>query len=134
MKIEVSNGEILDKLTILYLKVAFIKDKDKLVNVRKEVEELRPIAQDLFQEYGEELRKLYDKLGEVNHRLWKIEDNIRECERSQDFSNEFIKLARAVYFTNDERSDIKKQINILTQSGLIEEKSYEDYDNIRREQ
>ena len=134
MKIEVSNGEILDKLTILYLKVAFIKDKDKLINVRKEVEELRPIAQDLFQEYGEELRKLYDKLGEVNHRLWKIEDNIRECERSQDFSNEFIKLARAVYFTNDERSDIKKQINILTQSGLIEEKSYEDYDNIRREQ
>tara|TARA_R100001163_G_C5032470_1_gene172327 strand:+ start:143 stop:547 length:405 start_codon:yes stop_codon:yes gene_type:complete len=134
MKIEVSNGEILDKLTILYLKVAFIKDKDKLVNVRKEVEELRPIAQDLFQEYGEELRKLYDKLGEVNHRLWKIEDNIRECERSQDFSNEFIKLARAVYFTNDERSDIKKQINILTKSGLIEEKSYEDYDNIRREQ
>lgn len=133
MKIEVSNGEILDKLTILYLKVAFIKDKDKLVNVRKEVEELRPIAQDLFQEYGEELRKLYDKLGEVNHRLWKIEDNIRECERSQDFSNEFIKLARAVYFTNDERSDIKKQINILTKSGLIEEKSYEDYDNIRRE-
>ena len=133
MKIEVSNGEILDKLTILYLKVAFIKDKDKLVNVRKEVEELRPIAQDLFQEYGEELRKLYDKLGEVNHRLWKIEDNIRECERSQDFSNEFIKLARAVYFTNDERSDIKKQINILTKSGLIEEKSYEDYDNIGRE-
>lgn len=133
MKIEVSNGEILDKLTILYLKVAFIKDKDKLVNVRKEVEELRPIAQDLFQEYGEELRKLYDKLGEVNHRLWKIEDNIRECERSQDFSDEFIKLARAVYFTNDERSDIKKQINILTKSGLIEEKSYEDYDNIRRE-
>jgi len=134
MKIEVSNGEILDKLTILYLKVAFIKDKDKLVNVRKEVEELRPIAQDLFQEYGEELRKLYDKLGEVNHRLWKIEDNIRECERSQDFSDEFIKLARAVYFTNDERSDIKKQINILTKSGLIEEKSYEDYDNSGREQ
>ena len=134
MKIEVSNGEILDKLTILYLKVAFIKDKDKLVNVRKEVEELRPIAQDLFQEYGEELRKLYDKLGEVKHRLWKIEDNIRECERSQDFSDEFIKLARAVYFTNDERSDIKKQINILTKSGLIEEKSYEDYDNSGREQ
>ena len=128
MKIEVSNGEILDKLTILYLKVAFIKDKDKLINVRKEVEELRPKAQDLFQEYGEELRKLYDKLGEVNHRLWKIEDNIRECERNQDFSDEFIKLARAVYFTNDERSDIKKSINLLTGSGIIEEKSYEDYE------
>ena len=70
----------------------------------------------------------------MNHRLWKIEDNIRECERSQDFSDEFIKLARAVYFTNDERSDIKKQINILTKSGLIEEKSYEDYDNSGREQ
>ena len=60
------------KLTILYLKAAFINDKDKLVNVRKEIEGLRPIAQDLFQEYGEELRKLYDQLGEVNHQLWRI--------------------------------------------------------------
>lgn len=128
MKIEVSNGEILDKLTILYLKVAFITDKDKLVNVRKEIDALRPISQALFQEYGDDLRKRYDELGKINHRLWKIEDNIRECERNQDFTDEFIKLARAVYFTNDERSDIKKSINLLTGSGIIEEKSYEDYE------
>ena len=133
MKIEVSNGEILDKLTILYLKAAFINDKDKLVNVRKEIEELRPIAQDLFQEYGEELRKLYDQLGEVNHQLWRFEDDIRHYEKEKDFGKSFVSTARAVYYTNDRRSDYKKEINILTNSGLVEEKSYEKYDDSRGE-
>ena len=128
MKIEVSNGEILDKLNILYLKAAFISDKDKLVNIRKEIEELRPIGQDLFLKYGQELRNLYTQLCESNKELWKIEDDIRECEKNKDFSATFVALARAVYLTNDRRSDYKKQINILTKSGLIEEKSYEDYE------
>lgn len=127
MKIEVSNGEILDKLNILYLKAAFISDKDKLVNIRKEIEELRPIGQDLFLKYGQELRNLYTQLCESNKELWKIEDDIRECERNKDFSATFVALARAVYLTNDRRSDYKKQINILTNSGIVEEKSYEDY-------
>ena len=116
MKIEVSNGEILDKLTILYLKAAFINDKDKLVNVRKEIEELR---------------KLYDQLGEVNHQLWRIEDDIRHYEKEKDFGKSFVSTARAVYYTNDRRSDYKKEINILTNSGLVEEKSYEKYDDSR---
>ena len=103
MKIEVSNGEILDKLNILYLKAAFISDKDKLVNIRKEIEELRPIGQDLFLKYGQELRNLYTQLCESNKELWKIEDDIRECERNKDFSATFVALARAVYFTNDHR-------------------------------
>ena len=127
MKIEVSNGEILDKLNILYLKAAFISDKDKLVNIRKEIEELRPIGQDLFLKYGQELRNLYTQLCESNKELWKIEDDIRECEKNKDFSATFVALARAVYLTNDRRSDYKKQINILTNSGIVEEKSYEDY-------
>jgi len=66
-------------------------------------------------------------LSEVNNELWVIEDDIRECERNKNFSSKFIELARSVYFTNDKRSVIKKEINILTKSGLIEEKSYEDY-------
>ena len=119
--------EILDKLNILYLKAAFISDKDKLVNIRKEIEELRPIGQDLFLKYGQELRNLYTQLCESNKELWKIEDDIRECERNKDFSATFVALARAVYLTNDRRSDYKKQINILTNSGIVEEKSYEDY-------
>ena len=127
MKIEVSNGEILDKLNILYLKAAFISDKDKLVNIRKEIEELRPIGQDLFLKYGQELRNLYTQLCESNKELWKIEDDIRECERNKDFSATFVALARAVYLTNDRSSDYKKQINILPTSGIVEEKSYEDY-------
>ena len=125
MKIEVSNGEILDKLNILYLKAAFISDKDKLVNIRKEIEELRPIGQELFLKYGEELRKLYTQLCECNKELWKIEDDIRECEKNKDFSGTFVTLARAVYITNDRRSDYKKKINILTKSGLVEEKSHD---------
>ena len=125
MKIEVSNGEILDKLNILYLKAAFISDKDKLVNIRKEIEELRPISQDLFLKYGEELRKLYTQLCECNKELWKIEDDIRQCEKDKDFSETFVALARAVYITNDRRSDYKKKINILTKSGLVEEKSHD---------
>ena len=134
MKVEVSNGELLDKLTILELKLSNISDVKKLTNIQKEHDELNPLAGQLFDSYGEELKNLYKQLAEINSELWIIEDDIRECERSQDFSDEFIKLARAVYFTNDERSDIKKQINILTKSGLIEEKSYEDYDNSGREQ
>ena len=125
MKIEVSNGEILDKLSILYIKAAFISDKDKLVNIRKEIDELQPIGQALFLKHGEELKKLYITLCQCNKELWKIEDDIRECEKNKDFSATFVALARAVYITNDRRSDYKKKINILTKSGLVEEKSHD---------
>ena len=127
MKVEVSNGELLDKLTILELKLSNITDKQKLINVNKEHSELNPLALRLFEEYGNDLKRLYLELTAINTQLWKIEDDIRECERNKDFGDQFISLARSVYFTNDKRSDVKKAINLLTDSGFIEEKSYEDY-------
>ena len=128
MKVEVSNGELLDKLTILELKLSNISDVQKLTNIQKEHNELNPLAGQLFDSYGEELKNLYKQLAEINSELWTIEDNIRECERNKDFGSDFVSLARAVYFTNDKRSEIKKSINLLTGSGFVEEKSYEDYE------
>ena len=127
MKVEVSNGELLDKLSILELKLKNIKDNGKLINIKNEHVGLSPLCNNLFDNYGNELRSLYFKLSEINAELWKIEDDIRECERNKDFGDEFVRLARAVYFTNDKRSDVKKSINLLTESGFVEEKSYEDY-------
>ena len=127
MKVEVSNGELLDKLTILELKLSNINDEKKLENVKKEHNELSPLAELLFAKYGNNLSSLYNELAGINSQLWKIEDDIRECEKRKDFGYKFTELARAVYFTNDKRSDVKKSINLLTDSGFIEEKSYEDY-------
>ena len=127
MKVEVSNGELLDKLSILELKLKNIKDDKKLINIKNEHGGLSPLCNNLFDNYGNELRSLYANLSEINAELWKIEDDIRECERNKDFGDEFVRLARAVYFTNDKRSDVKKSINLLTESGFVEEKSYEDY-------
>lgn len=124
MKIEVSNGEILDKLIILHLKLAFISDKDKIVNVRKEADELNPLATDMFQEYGKDLRDLYEELVEINYKLWHVEDWLRDMESKESFGEDFIELARSVYITNDKRSEVKKKINILTNSNLVEEKSH----------
>ena len=128
MKVEVSNGELLDKLTILELKLSNISDLKKLTNIQKEHDELNPLAGQLFDSYGEELKNLYKQLSEINSELWTIEDDIRECERNKDFGSDFVSLARAVYFTNDKRSEIKKSINLITGSGFVEEKSYEDYE------
>lgn len=128
MKVEVSNGELLDKLTILELKMSNISDDKKLINVKKEFNELSPLAKLLFEKFKDELLIKYKQLALINSQLWKIEDDIRECEKNKNFGEKFVELARAVYFTNDKRSDVKKQINILTGSGFIEEKSYEDYE------
>ena len=128
MKVEVSNGELLDKLTILELKMSNISDDKKLINIKKEFNELSPLAKLLFEKFKDELLIKYKELALINSQLWKIEDDIRECEKNKNFGEKFVELARAVYFTNDKRSDVKKQINILTGSGFIEEKSYEDYE------
>ena len=129
MKIEVSNGEIIDKYTILEIKLSEIKNPEKLVNINNEYEILTPDVERIYAICKDKtrLKKLHNNLLEVNKKLWKIEDDIRECERANDFGQTFINLARAVYYTNDDRSDVKKEINILTESGLVEEKSYEDY-------
>ena len=127
MKVEVSNGELLDKISILELKLLKIKDKEKLVNIQNEFDELNPLCVVLFETFGSELQNLYLKLSNINGQLWDIEDWIRDCEREKRFDEEFIQLARSVYVTNDRRSKVKKEINILTGSGLVEEKSYKDY-------
>ncbi|MFN0728770.1 DUF6165 family protein [Polaribacter gochangensis] len=129
MKIEVSNGEILDKYTILEIKLSKIKDAKKLVNIQHEYDTLTPDVKNMYAVAKDKLhlKKLQNDLLEVNKKLWKIEDDIRECERAKDFSQTFIDLARAVYYVNDDRSDVKKEINTYTGSDLVEEKSYEDY-------
>ena len=123
MKIEVSNGEIIDKLTIIRIKLERIKDKGKQINLKKEYDELTKVASSIIS-YSD---ILYKSLYEVNCELWDIEDHIRDPERKKEFGNDFIKTARAVYVKNDKRSELKREINIKTSSGLIEEKSYEKY-------
>ena len=129
MKIEVSNGEIIDKYTILEIKLSKIKDEQKLVNIQHEYHVLTPDVESIYGgvEDKDHLKKLHNDLLNINKKLWKIEDDIRECERAKDFGQTFIDLARAVYYTNDDRSDVKKEINKFTGSDLVEEKSYEDY-------
>ncbi len=123
MKIEVSNGEIVDKLTILEIKLDKIKDEKKLENIRLEYEVLNESATQILSKED----PLYKKLREVNSRLWDIEDQCRDYERQKDFGEGFIHTVRQVYINNDERSRIKKEINEQTGSQFIEEKSYEDY-------
>ncbi len=129
MKIEVSNGELLDKISILELKLLKIEDKEKLINVQKEFDELNPLCQKLFEQFDGQLQNHYLELASINGLLWDIEDWIRDCEREKRFDEEFIQLARSVYATNDRRSQVKKIINTITGSELIEEKSYKDYKN-----
>ncbi len=123
MKIEVSNGEIVDKLTIIEIKLERIKDAAKLKNLKNEFEVLDLAVSKIISKED----KLYQELLDINKKLWDIEDRIRELEKAKTFNEDFIDVARAVYFTNDKRSDVKRRINEATGSNLIEEKSYEDY-------
>ena len=126
LQVPVSVGEALDKITILQIKLAHISDANKRVNIRNELDALLPlVAGDRFT--TDEIQGLMAELKSVNEALWDIEDDIREKEAAKNFDAEFIKLARAVYVTNDKRAEIKKQINLATGSALIEEKSYESY-------
>lgn len=123
MKIEISNGEIIDKLTIIRIKLERIKDEAKLLNLRKEYEELKDATSSIISEED----PLYKALYEVNSELWDIEDHIRDLERRKDFGSDFINTARSVYLKNDIRAELKREINITTGSGFIEEKYYEKY-------
>jgi hypothetical protein len=123
MKIEVSNGEIVDKLTIVEIKSERIKDARKLENLHKEFEVLNNAVAGII----EKKHPLYLELLDINNQLWDIEDHIRDLERVKDFSDDFIQTARSVYYINDKRSDVKRRINELTCSNLTEEKSYEEY-------
>jgi hypothetical protein len=125
MKIEVSNGEIADKFSILIIKKSKIKDDVKLNNIEKEIDSIIPIFLKVVKK--KEVHDKYLDLEVVNKELWDIEDDIRECEKQKDFGDKFIQLARSVYIKNDRRAEIKKEINLLTNSDIVEEKSYESY-------
>ena len=126
LQVPVSVGEVLDKITILQIKLAHISDAAKRVNIQNELDALLPlVAGDTFT--TDQMQGLMAELKAVNEALWDIEDDIREKEAAKSFDAEFIRLARAVYVTNDKRAEIKKQINLATGSALIEEKSYESY-------
>ena len=127
MKVEISNGELLDRISILELKILKIEDKEKLVNIHKEFNILNPLVIELFENYDSQLQNHYLELAKINGELWDIEDWIRDCEREKRFDKEFVELARSVYITNDKRCEVKKLINLMTSSGLVEEKSYKEY-------
>ena len=125
MNIEVSHGEIVDKLTILEIKKKNITDVEKLNNITKEYDYLVSIVEN---DLGISLSSPeYQKLLSINQELWVIEDDIRDKERNKEFDKEFVRLARAVYHTNDIRANIKKEINVKYSSGFVEEKSYQPY-------
>jgi hypothetical protein len=129
MKIEVSNGEVLDKYSILQIKSERITDPTALNNIRRELESLQPAVDAIRSlESSGTLHSLQDQLLEVNTSLWEVEDVLRGLEKSQDFGPSFVSAARSVYQLNDRRAAVKKEINLLTGSDLIEEKSYEKYD------
>ena len=127
MKIEVSNGEILDKLSILELKLQFMEDESQKANVQKEYDLLKTVSTKiLFTNDKTFPEDFYRELSNVNLKLWSIEHKIREKEFKDEFDKDFIKLARSVYKINDRRARIKKEINVFTGSMLTEEKHYED--------
>lgn len=125
IKIEVSYGEIVDKLTILEIKRENVLDPEKSKNIENEYMYLLPIVEGKIKMDRES--RIYLDLLETNRILWDIEDKIRDKERKKEFDSDFIDLARSVYFTNDKRAQIKKEINLLTGSRFVEEKLYTDY-------
>lgn len=124
--VEVSWGEMLDKVTILQIKEERIGDPAKVANVKKELAALSEHHQQALAR-GPEVVKLMGELKAINEELWEIEDEIRDCERRKEFQGRFIELARAVYFTNDRRAAVKRQLNDALGSNIVEEKSYQAY-------
>ncbi len=126
LQVEVSPGELIDKITILEIKADRIADPDKLANVHRELRSLTATREEAV-DTSPELDGFTAELRRINERLWEIEDDIRDCERNSDFGERFIELARAVYRTNDRRAAAKRSINELLGSELVEEKDYADY-------
>jgi len=125
--VPIAPGELVDKLTILRIKSENITDDAKLANVHHELTALQTIADEKLAP-SDSLTKLWEQLYRINGDLWTIEDDIRACESRSDFGPAFVALARAVYVTNDERAVIKRRINLLLGSAMIEEKSYHSTD------
>jgi len=125
--VEVSVGELIDKLTILQIKSERVGDSGKLRNIRNELA-LLVAARDRAVKPSPGLDVLTDQLKQVNEQLWDIEDSIRRCEARRDFGPRFVDLARSVYHNNDRRAALKREINELLGSPIVEEKAYEPYD------
>ena len=124
--VDIAPAELIDKITILTIKSERMDDEAKLANVRHELDILTANRDKVIQA-SPELDALTAKLKTVNEALWKIEDDIRECEAAKNYSQKFIDLARAVYVSNDERANLKREINLLLGSDIVEEKSYKPY-------
>jgi ppGpp synthetase/RelA/SpoT-type nucleotidyltranferase len=125
-QVPISWGELFDKITILQIKLENLTSKNALENVEQELKKLQSILTQNGPKTMETIR-LEGELRQINQQLWGIEDKIRDKERANSFDDEFIQLARSVYITNDERSRIKRKINDLLGSELVEEKSYAEY-------
>ena len=121
----ISLGELIDKISILIIKEKNIQDSAKLVLIKNELKLLNDTVSKVLK--VDNIKDYLDKLIEINSQLWKIEDDIRECERKKNFDENFIKLARSVYITNDKRADIKLEINNEFGSKIVEVKSYNKY-------
>ena len=126
LMVEVAPGELIDKITILEIKLKNIKDEAKLTNVRREYDVLMETYRANIEE-TDALRALIAELRDANAKLWDIEDDIRDLERVKDFGDAFVALARSVYRSNDRRAAMKREINELLNSTIIEEKSYAEY-------
>ena len=124
-KVSVSVGEVFDKITILQIKKDKIKDRNKLININKELNEIETVVEE--HKNDKEILSFIKTLKNINLKLWEIEDKIRAKESLKEFDEDFIQLARSVYIVNDKRAEIKKEINLKTNSNLIEEKSYKQY-------
>jgi Family of unknown function (DUF6165) len=124
--VEIAAGELIDKITILEIKLENISNGMKLANIRREYETLSAVLHEQISQ-TDALSRLTSSLKEVNAELWRIEDEIRDQERAKTFGAEFVALARSVYRTNDRRAALKREINELLRSAIVEEKSYSTY-------
>ena len=126
-EVNISIGELVDKLSILEIKLNKVADKSKLKNIKKEYDTLSSVSKSIKENNPDEFSILYSELLDVNNQLWEIEDKIRILEKKKKFDSDFIETARNVYIINDKRFQIKSKINSLFDSEIIEEKDYEDY-------
>ena len=126
LKVPISPGELLDKITILEITAERIEDAEKQKNVEHELSLLSTLWRQTIRK-SDDIANLRNQLKKINLQLWEVEDDIRDCERQTDFGERFVELARAVYKTNDQRAAVKRQINVALGSNLVEEKSYQEY-------
>ena len=124
---EISVGELFDKITILNIKTKKINDTEKLINIKNELNFLNNQASSINVKDQDSLNQNINKLQSINEELWDIENHKRECESNKDFGEKFIQLSRDVHFKNDKRAQIKKEINLLSDSIIVEEKEYSKY-------